>query len=85
MSKEDSIEVEGKVIETLPSARFKVELENGHEVICYLSGKLRENYIKIISGDLVRVAFSPYDMNTGRIIWRGIPSKDSRSNSEISY
>lgn len=81
MSKEDSIELEGIVTDTLPSAQFKVKLENGHEVVCYLAGKLRENYIKIISGDLVRVVFSPYDLNRGRIVWRGIPSKNSRNDS----
>ena len=70
MSKEDVIEVEGTVIEALPNAMFKVELENGHEIIAHISGKLRMNYIKILPGDKVTVELSPYDLTKGRIIWR---------------
>ncbi|GHU86353.1 translation initiation factor IF-1 [Clostridia bacterium] len=70
MSKEDIIEVEGKVLETLPNAQFIVELQNGHKVLAHISGKLRMNYIKILSGDKVTVEMSPYDLSKGRITWR---------------
>lgn len=70
MSKSDVIEVEGTVIEKLPSAMFQVELENGHKVVAHLSGKLRMNFIRIIPGDKVLVEMSPYDLTKGRIIWR---------------
>ncbi len=70
MAKEDIIEVEGIVVETLPSTTFKVELENGHQVLAHISGKLRQNYIKILPGDKVRVELSPYDLSRGRITWR---------------
>ena len=71
MSKEDIIEVEGIVIEALPNTNFKVELENGHQILAHISGKLRMNYIKILPGDKVKVELSPYDLNRGRITWRG--------------
>ena len=71
MAKEDVIEVEGVVVETLPNTNFKVELENGHQILAHISGKLRKNYIKILSGDKVKVEFSPYDLTRGRITWRG--------------
>jgi len=70
LAKEDVIEVEGTVIETLPNTNFKVELENGHELLAHISGKLRMNYIKILPGDKVRVELSPYDLSRGRITWR---------------
>ncbi len=70
MSKEDVIEVEGIVVETLPNTNFKVKLENGHEILAHISGKLRMNYIKILPGDKVKVELSPYDLNRGRITWR---------------
>ena len=70
MSKEDVIEVEGTVIETLPNTNFKVELENGHQILAHISGKLRMNYIKIIPGDSVKLEMSPYDLSKGRIVWR---------------
>ena len=70
MSKDDVIEVEGTVIETLPNTNFKVQLENGHEILAHISGKLRMNYIKILPGDKVKVELSPYDLNRGRITWR---------------
>lgn len=70
MSKEDVIEVEGTVVEVLPNAMFQVELENGHRVLAHISGKLRMNYIKILSGDKVRLELSPYDLTKGRITWR---------------
>ena len=70
MSKSDVIEVEGKVVEKLPNAMFKVELENGHQVLGHISGKLRMNFIKILPGDKVTIELSPYDLTKGRIIWR---------------
>ena len=70
MSKEDVIEVEGTVIETLPNTNFKVAFENGHQILAHISGKLRMNYIKILPGDKVKVELSPYDLNRGRITWR---------------
>lgn len=70
MSKDDVIEAEGKVVEVLPNANFKVELSNGHIITTYLSGKLRMNYIKILEGDTVKVELSPYDLTKGRIVWR---------------
>ena len=70
MSKEDVIEVEGVVTESLPNTLFKVELKNGHEVLAHISGKLRMNYIKILPGDKVKVELSPYDLSRGRITWR---------------
>jgi len=70
MSKEDVIEVEGKVIDALPNAMFKVQLENGHEVLSHVSGKLRMNYIRIVPGDKVKLELSPYDLTKGRITWR---------------
>ena len=70
MAKADVIEVEGKVIERLPNAMFKVELENGHVVLGHISGKLRMNYIKILPGDMVTLEMSPYDLTKGRIVWR---------------
>lgn len=71
MSKEDVIEVEGTVVEALPNTNFKVELENGHQILAHISGKLRMNYIKILPGDKVKVELSPYDLTRGRITWRG--------------
>ena len=70
MAKEDVIEIEGTVVEALPNTNFKVELENGHQILAHISGKLRMNYIKILPGDKVRVELSPYDLTRGRIIWR---------------
>ncbi len=70
MSKTDVIQLEGKVIEKLPNAMFQVELENGHQVLAHISGKLRMNYIKIVPGDKVTLEMSPYDLTKARIIWR---------------
>ena len=70
MSKSDLIEMEGTIVETLPNAMFKVELENGHVVLAHISGKLRMNFIRILPGDKVKIELSPYDLNKGRIIWR---------------
>jgi translation initiation factor IF-1 len=70
MPKEDAIEVTGTVIETLPNAMFRVELESGHRVLAHISGKMRMHFIKILPGDKVTVELSPYDLNRGRIIYR---------------
>jgi translation initiation factor IF-1 len=70
MPKEDAIEVEGAVIETLPNAMFRVQLDNGHRVLAHISGKMRMHFIKILPGDRVTVELSPYDFNRGRITYR---------------
>ena len=70
MSKDDVMETEGTIIESLPNATFKVKLSNGHIITAYISGKLRMNYIKIIPGDSVKLEMSPYDLTKGRTIWR---------------
>jgi translation initiation factor IF-1 len=70
MSKNDSIQVEGIITETLPNASFKVQLENKHEVLAHISGKMRMNYIRILPGDKVLVELSPYDLTRGRIVYR---------------
>ena len=70
MPTQSAIEQEGVIIETLPNAMFKVELENGHVIIAHISGKMRMNYIKILPGDKVRVEMSPYDLSKGRISFR---------------
>ncbi|MCF0176699.1 MAG: translation initiation factor IF-1 [Bacteroidales bacterium] len=70
MPKQSSIEQEGVIVETLPNAMFKVELENGHVIIAHISGKMRLNYIKILPGDRVKVEMSPYDLTKGRISFR---------------
>ena len=70
MSKEEAIEVEGSVIEPLPNAMFKVELDNGHVVLAHISGKMRKYYIRILPGDRVTVELSPYDLSRGRITYR---------------
>lgn len=70
MSKEDVIEIEGIIVEKLPNAMFKVELENGHQVLAHISGKLRKNFIRILPGDKVTMEMSPYDLTKGRITWR---------------
>ena len=70
MSKQDMIEIEGTVVESLPNATFQVELENGHRILAHISGKLRMNYIKILPGDKETVEMSTYDLTKGRITWR---------------
>lgn len=70
MAKEDVIEMEGKVIETLPNTMFRVELENGHIVTAHISGKMRKHYIRILTGDRVKVEMTPYDLTKGRITFR---------------
>ena len=86
MSKQDVIEVEGKVLEALPNAMFKVELENGHVVLAHVSGKIRMHYIRILAGDTVMVELSPYDLTRGRITyrkWGGIKMKVQSSVKKI--
>jgi translation initiation factor IF-1 len=68
--KEEGIQVEGSVMETLPNAMFKVKLDNGHEVLAHISGKMRMNYIRILPGDKVLVELSPYDLTRGRVVYR---------------
>ncbi len=70
MAKEESIKIDGSVLETLPNATFRVELENGHKVLAHISGKMRMHFIKILPGDKVTVELSPYDLNRGRITYR---------------
>ena len=77
MAKEDQIEMEGTVIDTLPNTMFRVQLENGHVVIAHISGKMRKNYIRILKGDKVTVQLTPYDLTKGRISFR---SRDGKSS-----
>lgn len=70
MAKEDAIELDGEVIDTLPNTTFKVKLENGHIVLAHISGKMRKNYIRILTGDKVKVEVTPYDLSKGRITFR---------------
>jgi translation initiation factor IF-1 len=70
MAKKDAIRLQAKVLEALPNAMFRVELENGHKVLAHVSGKMRMNFIRILSGDVVTVEMSPYDLNRGRIVLR---------------
>ncbi|MCW8899286.1 MAG: translation initiation factor IF-1 [Gammaproteobacteria bacterium] len=71
MAKEEHIEMEGTVVDTMPNTTFKVELENGHVVTAHISGKMRKNYIRILTGDKVTVQLTPYDLTKGRIVFRG--------------
>jgi translation initiation factor IF-1 len=80
MAKEGQIEMDGLVTETLPNTMFRVQLENGHIIIAHISGKMRKNYIRILTGDQVTVEISPYDLTKGRIIYRG-SSKDRKEAS----
>lgn len=70
MAKEDHIEMQGRVVETLPNTTFRVELENGHMVTAHISGKMRKHYIRILTGDSVTVQLTPYDLSKGRIVYR---------------
>jgi len=71
MAKEEAIQVEGTIVEPLPNAMFRVELENGHKVLAHISGKMRMHFIKILPGDKVTIELSPYDLSRGRIVFRG--------------
>jgi translation initiation factor IF-1 len=77
MAKEDILEFEGAVVEVLPDSRFRVRLDNGHEVLAYIAGKMRKHRIRIIAGDRVMVEMTPYDLNIGRIVFR---QKDERAS-----
>ena len=70
MSKEDMMEMEGEVIEVLPNAMFRVKLENGHEVLAHISGRMRKHFIRILTGDMVTLEMTPYDLSKGRIVYR---------------
>jgi translation initiation factor IF-1 len=70
MSKDDHIEMEGKVLDTLPNTMFRVELDNGHVITAHISGRMRKNYIRILTGDRVKVELTPYDLSKGRITYR---------------
>jgi translation initiation factor IF-1 len=82
MAKEEKIEVDGKVLEALPNAMFRVEIEGGHKILAHISGKMRMHYIRILPGDTVRVEMSPYDLNRGRIIYRGEMRKEAPSQDK---
>jgi translation initiation factor IF-1 len=71
MSKEDAIQMDGEVVDTLPNTTFRVKLKNGHVVTAHISGKMRKNYIRILTGDIVTVELTPYDLTKGRIVYRG--------------
>jgi translation initiation factor IF-1 len=71
MSKEEAIQMEGRVVETLPNTTFRVQLQNGYLVTAHISGKMRKNYIRILTGDTVTVEMTPYDLTKGRIVYRG--------------
>jgi translation initiation factor IF-1 len=71
MAKDDAIQMEGEVVETLPNTTFRVQLKNGHVVTAHISGKMRKNYIRILTGDAVTVEMTPYDLSKGRIVYRG--------------
>ena len=71
MAKEEAIQVQGKVVAALANTQFRVRLENGHEIVAHIAGKIRKNFIRILPGDTVTVALSPYDLNKGRITYRG--------------
>ena len=83
MSKSDVIEIEGTVVEKLPNTMFQVELENGHRVLAHISGKLRQNFIRILPGDRVTLELSPYDLTKGRIIWRDIPLRSVKGKDHL--
>ena len=78
MAKEESIELEGTVVEALPNARFRVEVDNGHKILAHVSGKMRKFYIRVLEGDRVKVEMSPYDLTKGRIVYRGDRRKRDR-------
>lgn len=82
MAKEDNIEMEGTVIDTLPNTTFRVELDNNHVVTAHISGRMRKNYIRILTGDRVTVQLTPYDLTKGRIIFRNRDSKRPTKDTE---
>lgn len=82
MAKEDHLEMNGKVIDTLPNTTFRVELDNGHVVTAHISGKMRKNYIRILTGDIVTVEMTPYDLSKGRITYRSKDGKPPKLKSD---
>jgi translation initiation factor IF-1 len=78
MPKEDSIEIEGVIVDSLPNTVFRVKLENGHIITAHICGKMRKNYIRLLTGDAVTVALTPYDLTKGRIIYRRIEKRQGR-------
>ena len=81
MSKEDCIEIEGVIVDTLPNTVFRVKLENGHIVTAHICGKMRKNYIRLLTGDAVTVELTPYDLTKGRIIYRNFDKRGPRRDS----
>jgi len=79
MPKEDNIEIEGTIVETLPNTMFRVKLENGHIITAHICGKMRKNYIRLLTGDAVTVELTPYDLTKGRIIYRKIEKRTGRT------
>ena len=84
MAKEDAIQMEGEVVETLPNTTFRVQLKNGHVVTAHISGKMRKNYIRILTGDKVTVEMTPYDLSKGRIVYRGALSQLAAATTLLS-
>lgn len=82
MPKEDAIEMEGVVVESLPNTMFKVKLENGHIITAHISGRMRKNYIRILTGDYVKVEITPYDLTKGRITFRSAEKKGLKDNTK---
>ena len=78
MPKEDSIEMEGNIVETLPNTMFRVKLQNGHIITAHICGKMRKNYIRLLTGDAVIVELTPYDLSKGRIIYRNLDKRSER-------
>ncbi len=84
MAKEEPIEMEGIIVDTLPNTTFRVRLENGHTIIAHISGKMRKNYIRLLTGDRVTVEITPYDLTKGRITYRSIDRKSDDKNKDKS-
>ena len=85
MAKEELIEMQGQVMEVLPDSRFRVNLDNGHQLIAYTGGKMRKNHIRILAGDKVTLELSPYDINNGRIVFRHIEARGPTPASRRRY
>ena len=85
MAKEELIEMNGKVAEVLPDSRYRVILDNGHELVAYTGGKMRKNHIRIIAGDLVSLELSPYDLTKGRIMFRHLPTRTGPSTPRPAF
>lgn len=85
MAKEDLIEMNGRVAEILPDSRYRVILDNGHELVAYTGGKMRKNHIRIIAGDLVSLELSPYDLSKGRIMFRHLPNRSAGGPPPMQY